>query len=196
MTQNDVERKYAIHENHLASVKASLSPSTPIRLEFMDKRLSKNFHMRRHHEHLVYENLKLLRALEEIHSRGSNVGGTASGRGAAGGGIGSATGRGAVSSVRDGGRSGSASGSLTVPGNSNRGTGGGGGRSDCGGGGGGGKMQSKKLNTLLARKRIVRAAVVVRENQKMLEVSWCYYMNDDHRTCTEWDNLGTVFLLP
>lgn len=95
------------------------------------------------------------------------MGGIASGRGSAGGGSAPAAGgRGAASSSRGGsGRSRSASGSLTVPGTSYRGMGGGG--SDCGGG----KLQSKKLNTLLARKRTARAAVVARENHKMLEVS-------------------------
>lgn len=68
--QNNVERKHAIHENRLASVKASLSLSTPLRLDFMDKRLSKNYHASRWRARVVNQNLKLLRALEEIHSRG------------------------------------------------------------------------------------------------------------------------------
>lgn len=139
-----MERRYAIHENRLASVKGSLSLSAPVRLGFMDKRLSKNFHLRRHHELVVQENLKLLRALEEIHSRNnaacfgandSTAGGPSDGdmvRLAAG-----------VSAKRS-------KGSLSLS---------------------AGKSHSKKLNTLLARKRNTRAALVARENEKMMEVS-------------------------
>ena len=35
----------------------------------MKKQLSKRFHLRQHHERIIFENLKLLRALEDIHSR-------------------------------------------------------------------------------------------------------------------------------
>lgn len=67
--QNNVERRHAIHENRLATAKPSLALSTPLRLNFMDKRLSKNYHARRQQAQVVHENLKLLRALEEIHCR-------------------------------------------------------------------------------------------------------------------------------
>lgn len=67
--QKDVETRYAKHERRLASVKASLALTTPLRLAFMDKRLSKNYHRSRHQAQLIHENLKLLRALEKIHCR-------------------------------------------------------------------------------------------------------------------------------
>ncbi len=142
--QNNVERKHAIHESRLASVKASLSLSTPRRMDFMDKRLSKNFHMRRHHKQVVHENLKLLRALEEIHSRSSTavVAGTES-----------LTAGGGGASMTTGGQKGrkvqlSKSASNTT----------------------GSTVSRKKLSSLLARKRNVKAAIVARENQKMMEV--------------------------
>lgn len=150
--QNDVERRYAIHENRLASVKASLSLTTPLRLDFMDKRLSKNYHIRRHHAQVVHENLKLLRALEQIHSRRA-------------GGCGSRVtddtvfpaGGGAASKRRRSGTAGQGPGAGT--GSSMRSA-------------GGGKSNVRtRLNTLLARKRDLKAAFVARENEKMMEVS-------------------------
>lgn len=153
MHQNDVERRYAIHENRLASVKASLALSAPPRLEFMDKRLSKNYHTRRQQAAVVHENLKLLRALEEIHSRppasgfaggeeGSIVGGPKRGRPAT-----TAGSSGPVGGVGDAGEG-------RRRGNTVR----------------KGKLHSKKLHTLLARKRDQKASVVARENEKMMEV--------------------------
>lgn len=144
--QNNIERTHAIHESRLASVKASLSLSTPRRMDFMDKRLSKNFHMRRHHKQVVHENLKLLRALEEIHSRSSTAATVA--------GTESLTGGGGGASLTTGGPKGrkllmSKSASNTT----------------------GSSVSRKKLSSLLARKRNVKAAIVARENQKMMEVS-------------------------
>lgn len=148
-SQNNIERKHAIHEHRLASIKASLSLSTPRRMEFMDKRLSKNFHMRRHHEQVVYENLKLLRALEEIHSRSSTAGADNL-----------ASGRGDVASGGDGGLGGTS----TAPVSLKR-------RKGVLSSSAGKLCPRKKLSSLLARKRNVQAALVARENQKMMEVS-------------------------
>lgn len=154
--QNNVERKHAMHENRLASVKGSLSLSTPRRMEFMDKRLSKNFHMRRHHKQVVQENLKILRALEEIHSRSSTTIAMSTDNSATGaGGI-------AASSSGHGGRGTSTARASTkrskgLLSSSTTNTS----RSPC----------RKKLSSLLARKRNVKAALVARENQKMMEVS-------------------------
>eukprot|EP00903_Cladosiphon_okamuranus_P006391 g6256.t1 len=146
--KNNVERKHAIHEHRLASVKASLSLNTPRRMDFMDKRLSKNFHMRRHHEQVVHENLKLLRALEEIHSRSSNTGpdNLAGGRG------------GAASGGGDGGLGGASTGPVSLKR-----------RKGVQSSSAGRSCSRKKLSSLLARKRNVKAALVARENQKMME---------------------------
>lgn len=149
--QNDVERRYAIHETRLASVKASLSLRTPIRLEFMEKRLSKNFHIRRNHNNVLRDNLKLLRALEDIHYRQSTstgVGaGDSSGGWASSGGGGVGPGDESFTSPVNAKRTKGSSVSLST------------------------KSQPRnKLNTLLARKRNARAALVARENQKMMEV--------------------------
>lgn len=154
--QNNVERKHAIHENRLASVKASLSLSTPRRMEFMDKRLSKNFHMRRYHQQVVQENLKILRALEEIHSRSSTAVAVGTDNSATGGG-------GLTASLSDeGGR-----GTSTAPVTTNRSKG----LMSASTAKTGGSHSRKKLSSLLARKRNVKAALVARENQKMMEVS-------------------------
>lgn len=128
-------------------------------MDFMDKRLSKNFHQRRHHEKLVYDNLKLLRALEEIHSRnGTAVPGGDDRSPAAAGGA-------AWSSSRCGGKQGSGGGaSITVGAKRSKGLVSG---STTFSGG----PSRKKLNSLLARKRKVKAALVARENEKMIEVS-------------------------
>ncbi|CAB1107305.1 unnamed protein product [Ectocarpus sp. CCAP 1310/34] len=153
--KNNVERKQAIHENRLASVKASLSLSTPRRMEFMDKRLSKNFHARRHHELVVLQNRKILRALEEIHSRSSTVAAVGATNPAEGGSM-------VVPASSDGERLGSSSApaswkkSKGLPSASATNAG----ESSC---------SSKKLNSLLARRRNVKAALVARENQKMME---------------------------
>lgn len=133
----------------MASVKASLSLSTPRRMEFMDKRLSKNFHIRRHHKQVVHENLKLLRALEEIHSRSSTAGADNL-----------AGGRGGVASGGDGGLGGAS----TAPVSLRR-------RKGVLSSSAGRSCSRKKLSSLLARKRNVKDALVARENQKMMEVS-------------------------
>lgn len=118
-------------------------------MEFMDKRLSKNFHMRRHHEQVVHENLKLLRALEEIHSRSS----TAGANNLAGG-------RGGVASGVDVGKGGASHAPVSL----RR-------RKGAMASSAGTSSSRKKLSSLLARKRNVKAALVARENQKMMEVS-------------------------
>lgn len=124
-------------------------------MEFMDKRLSKNFHTRRYHEQVVHENLKLLRALEEIHSRS----GTAGAESLAGG-------RGGVASGGGGG----IGGSSTAPVGLKR-------RKGALSSSAGGSCSRKKLSSLLARKRDVKAALVARENQKMMEVSvTCFHL--------------------
>lgn len=113
----------------------------------MDKRLSKNYHKRRHQAQVVYENLKLLRALEDIHSRST----------------------GDSTSLRDiskQGRSSRADGGATVTLSSRK-------MSSGKGVGPGNKSHTIKLNTLLARKRDLKAALVARENQKMMEVRSC-----------------------
>lgn len=158
-SQNNVERKHAIHEHRLASVKASLSLSTPRRMEFMDKRLSKNFHTRRHHEQVVHENLKLLRALEEIHSRSSTAGAEVP--------VGV---RGGVASGGDGGLGGS----PTAPASHKR-------RKGVLSSSAGRSGSRKKLSSLLARKRNVKAAMVARENQKMMEVSATHFAIQAHQ---------------
>lgn len=119
-------------------------------MEFMDKRLSKNFHMRRHHEQVVHENMKLLRALEEIHSRSSTAGVAEK---LAGGWEGTA-------SDGDGGKGGTS----TAPVSLKR-------RKGTLSSSVGMSCSRKKLSSLLARKRNVKAALVARENQKMMEVS-------------------------
>lgn len=149
--QSNIERKHAIHESRLASVKASLSLSTPRRMEFMDKRLSKNFHVRRHHEQVVQENLKILRALEEIHSRSSTTVAVGIDNSVTGGGCLGDGGRGTSTAPVSAKKSkGLLSASTTNTGRS---------------------PSRKKLSSLLARKRNVKAALVSRENQKMMEVS-------------------------
>lgn len=155
--QNNVERSYAIHESRLASVKASLSVGTPLRLDFVDKRLSKNFHLRRHHEQVVCDNLKLLRALEEIQSRTNSstaacVGGPADSLGRGGGTPGGgklSAGGGSSSTIPAVGVKKSLTVSATSAGKSHSGS---------------------MLNTMLERKRNAKAARVARENQQMLEV--------------------------
>lgn len=156
--QNNVERKQAIHENRLASVKASLSLSTPLRMEFMDKRLSKNFHARRHHELVVLQNRKILRALEEIHSRSSTVAAVGATNPAAEGGSMM------VPANSDGERLGSSS--APVSWKKSKGL-----PSASATNAGESSSSGKKLNSLLARRRNVKAALVARENQKMMEVS-------------------------
>ena len=153
-----MERSYAIHESRLASVKASLSVSTPLRLDFVDKRLSKNFHLRRHHERVVCDNLKLLRALEEIQSRTSSI--TA----ACVGGPGDALGQGGAPS--SGGKLAAGGGSSsTIPAVGVK-------KSLAVSATSAGKSHSSSmLNTMLERKRNANSARVARENQQMLEVS-------------------------
>ena len=151
-----MERSYAIHESRLASVKPSLSVSTPLRLDFVDKRLSKNFHLRRHHEQVVCDNLKLLRALEEIQSRTSSST-------ACVGGPGDSLGRGGASS--GGGKLAAGGGSLTTPAVGVK-------KSLTVSAASAGKSHSSSmLNTMLERKRNAKAALVARENHQMLEVS-------------------------
>lgn len=133
-------------------------------MEFMDKRLSKNFHMRRHHEQVVHENLKILRALEEIHSRSSTAVAAGTDNSTAdGGGL-------AASSSGDGGRSGPGRGTSTAPVSAKRGKG----LLSASTTNTGRSPSRKKLRSLLARKRNVKAALVARENQKMMEVSAQY----------------------
>lgn len=118
-------------------------------MEFMDKRLSKNFHMRRHHEQVVHENLKLLRALEEIHSRSSTAGAEH------------------LSGARGGevsGGDGVVGGTSTTPVSLKR-------RKGVLSSSAGKSSSRKRLSSLLARKRNVKAALVARENQKMMEAS-------------------------
>lgn len=123
-------------------------------MEFMDKRLSKNFHMRRYHQQVVQENLKILRALEEIHSRSSTA--------AAVGTDNSVTGGGEASLSGEGGR-----GTSTAPVSTKRSKG----LLSASTANTGRSPSRKKLKSLLARKRNVKAALVARENQKMMEVS-------------------------
>lgn len=158
--QNNVERRYAIHENRLASVKASLSLTAPLRLDFIDKRLSKNYHTRRHQAQVVYDNFKLLRALEDIHSRGGSrsTGDSTSLRDISKRGRSSTTGGGGGDNSRNAAVAVKHASSKMINGK---------------GAGPGSKSHVKKLNTLLARKRDLKAALVARENQKMLEVSHC-----------------------
>ncbi|CAN0049584.1 unnamed protein product, partial [Ectocarpus sp. 4 AP-2014] len=153
--KNNVERKQAIHENRLASVKASLSLSTPLRMEFMDKRLSKNFHARRNHELVVLQNRKILRALEEIHSRSSTVAVGATNPAAEGGSM-------VMPASSDGERL--ASSSAPVSWKKSKGL-----PSASATNAGESSSSGKKLNSLLARRRNVKAALVARENQKMME---------------------------
>ncbi|CAM9852670.1 unnamed protein product, partial [Ectocarpus fasciculatus] len=153
--KNNVERKQAIHENRLASVKASLSLSTPLRMDFMDKRLSKNFHARRHHELVVLQNRKILRALEEIHSRSSTVAAVgATNPAAEGGSI-------VVPASSDGEKLGSSSAPVSWKKSK--------GLSASATNAVESSSSGKKLNSLLARRRNVKAALVARENQKMME---------------------------
>ncbi|CAM9814777.1 unnamed protein product, partial [Choristocarpus tenellus] len=72
----NIERTKVLHEARLSSIKGYLRLSSPVRLSFIDKRISKNFHHRRQQEQVAHENLKILRALEEIHFRSeSQIGG-------------------------------------------------------------------------------------------------------------------------
>lgn len=118
----------------------------------MDKRLSKNYHIRRHHAQVVHENLKLLRALEQIHSRRA-------------GGCGSRVTDGTVFPAGGGAAS-----KRRRSGTVGQGPGAGIGSSMRSTGGGKSHVQTR-LNTLLARKRDLKAAFVARENEKMMEVS-------------------------
>lgn len=167
--QTNIERRQAVHEKRLASVKASLALSTPLRFEFMDKRLSKNFHSRRQHETVVAENLKLLRALEGIHARSGGMFGSgsdaaftgmenipASSLAPVGGGDGDS-----AAAAANPKESRTLESSASVPAACdvvrNR------------------KSQQHsrmdRLSMLLERERNVRATIVARENEKMMEVS-------------------------